>query len=108
MSGLVDYFAVCGLPEEPALFDPHRAPEAERARDIMELAVVFGAEEPPDDFMVIHHSVEGASARFDQMQLSQLESKSANVYLAYRRRDMDEFGPAISAVEVSAPFQPLL
>jgi hypothetical protein len=43
-----------------------------------------------------------------QMQLSQLESKSANVYLAYRRRDKDEFGPAISAVDVSTLYQPLL
>jgi hypothetical protein len=101
MDRLVDYFAVCGLPSTPELMDSSRALEAERARDIMDIAVVFGNDEPPDGFMTIMHTPNGNSARFDQMQMSGLESnRNSNVYLAYRRRDRDEHGPAISAIEV--------
>ena len=99
MDRLADYFVVCGLPSEPQLLDPSRAPEAERARDIMELAVVFGGDEAPEGYMTIQHTYHGAKANFDQMQTQMLEAKSG-VFLAFRRRDRDELGPAISNIEV--------
>lgn len=100
MDRLVDYFAVCGLPATAELQDSSRALEAERARDVMDIAIVFGNEEPPDGHMTIMHTPNGNVARFDQMQMSGLESRNSNVYLTYRRRDRDEHGPAISSIEV--------
>lgn len=100
MDRLVDYFAVCGLPEKAELLDSSRALEAERARDVMDIAIVFGNDEPPDDHMTIMHTPNGNAARFDQMQMSGLESRNSNVYISYRRRDRDEHGPAISSIEV--------
>lgn len=49
MDRLVQYIVVCGLPRNPKLLDPARAPDDERARDVMDLAVVIGADtEPPE------------------------------------------------------------
>jgi hypothetical protein len=49
MDNLVQYLVVCGLPRAPKLLDPSRAPDDERARDIMDLAVVIGVDtEPPE------------------------------------------------------------
>ncbi len=49
MDNLVQYLVVCGLPSTPQLLDPLRAPDDERARDIMDLAVVIGVDtEPPE------------------------------------------------------------
>ena len=102
MEGLADYFAICGLPDDPKLLDPSRgAPEDERARDIMDLAVVLGTEEAPEGFMPIDYTYFGARANLDQMQLSTLESSKASIFLAFRRRDHGELGPAISSIVVS-------
>ena len=86
---LADYFAVCGLGEAPELLEG-RAPEAERARDVMEIAVVFSPEEAPEGFMTIMYTPSGQKANFDQMQSSYLQSSKSNVYLSYRRRDRGE------------------
>ena len=46
------------------------------------------------------HTYDGAKANLDQMQHSALESKSNAVFLAFRRRERGELGPAISSLEV--------
>ena len=100
MNRLADYFAVCGLGDSPELLDG-RAPEAERARDIMDMAVVFSNDEAPDGFMTVTMTPSGHKANFDQLQYSTpLQSTKSNVYLCYRRRDHGEHGPAIAAVDV--------
>ena len=75
---LADYFAVCGLGEAPELLEG-RAPEAERARDVMEIAVVFSPEEAPEGFMTIMYTPSGQKANFDQMQSSWPQSTSNSV-----------------------------
>ena len=71
MNRLADYFAVCGLGDSPELLDG-RAPEAERARDIMDMAVVFSNDEAPDGFMTVTMTPSGHKANFDQLQYSTL------------------------------------
>jgi hypothetical protein len=56
MDRLVQYFVVCGLPSNPKLLDPTRAPDDERARDVMELAVVIGADTEPPEVITSHNS----------------------------------------------------
>ena len=63
-----DYFAVCGLKEAPEI-DSTRALAAERARDIMDVAVVFDMTEAPELFSTIMYTPMGRPANFDQMQV---------------------------------------
>jgi hypothetical protein len=52
-------------------------------------------------FIPLMHTYHGAKANLDQMQHSALESKNSAVFLAFRRREWGELGPAISSIEVA-------
>jgi len=88
----------------PELLDPDRAPADERARDLMELTLIFGDEDEFDDrfegFVTIKHTYEGKRANLDQLSYSALESKASNVHLAFKRREPGDLRPAISNIDI--------